>query len=805
MRSMTRLALMSGAMAAYAAGNGLAVAQEGDARQEARTLETVTVTAQKREERLVDVPVSVVATTGDTLEARNLTAATDLQYTTPGLGLGDANTPRGAGLRVRGIGTTVFADGIEQSVGTVVDGVPLARAGQGLADLVDIERIEVLRGPQGMLFGRNASAGLINIVTRGPTDEFSFRGNAAVANDGFVNVSAAVSGPIVENVLTARLSGYTNQRDGLVNRIGEEDSLNDRDEFGFRGALRFTPNSDLEVILRADFSERDNECCVWTPRVFADAESDPRPGISFLEPLLGGVEAGEDNLTIGDAGDVYFNRVISQGVSGEINWSLGDHTLTSLTAFRTWRQKDNNDADLSPLNVLDVNFGANRLDQFSQEVRLTSPAGERLEYVVGAFYYDSSNEGSFDQVGRFALSFAQAQAAGIDIPLAPGLVLPAEQNFGRSIETVIDVEDFALFGQATFDLTDRLSLIAGGRYTDTDVAMDYERFGTPGADAFNFLLGGAFAPLAFEVDTSDTNFSWRLGAQYALNEDANIYATVARGYKGPGFNNLLDIVIPPGLTEKEFTLVEPEIPTSYEVGYKAILLDGMVTLDTAVYRTEFEDFQAQIVETPEGSAISSFAIRNAGELVTQGAELQLTAAPTDELTLGFAAAFNDTEFESFEGASCPRLGALVTEVGAPCGPLEAGGPNETSFDASGQAGTNAPEWTFSLNGRYQRPVFAGFDGFIQGDYFWREDVTFGLYPDNIPNPTTQDAYGILNASIGLIGGDGAYTLSVFGRNLTDENFVTSIFDLPFDGAGGLGQFVTADAQRTVGVSLNVVY
>lgn len=796
---------LSGSIAALVIPMGAATAQSASADDSARTLDVVTVTAQKREERAVDVPVSVLATSGETLEALNLTAATDLQYTTPGLNLGDANTPRGAGLRIRGIGTNVFADGIEQSVGTVVDGVPLARAGQGLADLTDIERIEVLRGPQGMLFGRNASAGLINIVTRGPADELSIRGNAAVANDGFVNVSGAISGPLVEDRLAGRISAYTNQRDGFVNRVGEDESLNDRDEFGFRGALRFTPSEAVEVLLRADFSERDNECCIWTPRAFADATTDPRPGAAFLSTALSGVTASEDNLTVGDASDRYFNTVISQGVSGEVNWELGDFTLTSLTAFRTWRQKDNNDADLSPVNVLDVNFGGNTLEQFSQEFRLTSPDTGPLQYVLGAFYYDSSNEGSFEQVGRFTLGFANAQAAGIDIPLAPGLVLPAAQNFGRTVNTVIDVEDIALFGQATYDLTDRISLIVGGRYTDTEVSMDYARIGTPGNDAFNFLLGGAFAPLAFDVSTSDTNFSWRLGAQYALSEDSNLYATVSRGYKGPGFNNLLDIVIPAGQTEEEFTLVEPEIPTAYEIGYKAILLDGRVTLDAALYRTEFEDFQAQIVETPAGAAIGSFAIRNAGELLTQGAELQVTAVPTDELTLGFSASISDTEFESFEGASCPRLAGLVTEVGAPCGPLVAGGPNTTSFDASGLAGTNAPELMFSLDGRYQRPVFSGLEGFVQGNYYWRDETTFGLYPTNVPNPTTQDGYGILNASLGIIGGDGAYTLSLFARNLTDENFVTSIFDLPFDAAGGLGQFVSADAQRTVGLSLNVVY
>jgi len=798
--------LVTTSIAALLLPAGMAHAQADTSEEEsARTLGVVTVTAQKREERAVDVPISVVTTTGETLEALNLTAATDLQYTTPGLNLGDANTPRGAGLRIRGIRTNVFADGIEQNVGTVVDGVPLARAGQGLADLTDIERVEVLRGPQGMLFGRNASAGLINIVTRGPTDDLSVQGNAAVANDGVVNVSAGLSGPIVKNVLTGRISGYTNQRDGFVARTGEDSSLNDRNEFGFRGALKWDASEDFELTLRADYSERDNECCIWTPRAFADATSDPRPGAGFLSTALPGVTASSDNLTIGDAADTIFNKVISQGVSGEVNWEFGDYTFTSLTAFRTWRQKDNNDADLSQLNILDINFGANDLEQFSQEFRLTSPSDGPLEYVVGAFYYDSSNTGNFDQVGRFALSFAGAQAAGIDIPLAPGLALPASANFGRSVETVIDVEDFAMFGQATYYLTEQLSLIVGGRYPDTSVSMDYARVGTPGNNAFNFLLGGAFAPLEFDVSTSDTNLSWRLGAQYALGEDANLYATVSRGYKGPGFNNLLDIVIPTGQTEEEFTLVDPEIPTSYEIGYKAILLDGRVSVDTSVYRTEFEDFQAQIVETPQGAAIGSFAIRNAGELLTQGIELQVTAAPRDEVTLGFAAAFADSEFKSFQGASCPRLAGLVTEVGAPCGPLVAGGANATSFDASGLDGTNAPELTLSLDGRYQTPIFGRFEGFVQGNYYWRDDTTFGLYPFNVPNPTVQESYGILNASLGLIGNDGGYTVSLFARNMTDENFVTSIFDLPFDAAGGLGQFVTADAQRTIGVSLNVSY
>jgi iron complex outermembrane recepter protein len=408
-------------------------------------------------------------------------------------------------------------------------------------------------------------------------------------------------------------------------------------------------------------------------------------------------------------------------------------------------------------------------------------------------------------VGRFALSFARAQAAGISLTLAPGVVLPPSALFGRSVETVIDVRDIAIFGQGSFDITDKLSLIYGARYTDTKVGLDFERVGAANANAFNFVLGGAFAPLVFQTSTKDTNVSWRFGAQYNLNENSNVYLTVAKGYKGPGFNNLLDLVIPASLTADKFTAVRPEIPTSFEAGYKGRLADGRLRIEAAAYQTTFEDFQAQVVERDQVTNLNRFAIRNAGELKTQGAEIQMRLLATDNLTLGASAAWNDTEFTDFTGAACPRLGAVIRSVGVPCGPVVAGGANAISFDASGQAGTNAPELTFTLDGRYEKNLSAGILGFIQANYFWRDAVTFGLYPDNIPNPTIQPSYGIFNVSLGAEFYEGKVVATLFARNLTDENFVTSIFDLPFDGAGGLGQYTTTDARRLIGVSLNIAY
>lgn len=777
--------------------NGNDAASSGD------TTVEILVTAQRREERLIDVPTSIAVTDGDTLVRLNLTKADDLVFTTPGLALGDSNTPRGAGLRVRGVGTAVFADGIEQSVGTVVDGVPYARAGQGLADLVDVERIEVLRGPQGLLFGRNASAGLINVTTKRPTSDFTALGNFSYGTYDEVLASGSMSGPISDTI-RARVTGYLNSANGIVSNLTTDETYNNRREYGFRGQIDFAPSNDFEIILRGDWSERDNRASIWTVRRFADATTDPRPGIAFLKNVTGGIEEGP-RADVVNPGGVIANRMENYGGSVEANLFLGDYTLTSQTAYREWSQADNNDADLSPLNILDRNFGGNDLWQFSQELRLTSPTGGPVEFVGGLMYYRSSNSGSFSQVGRFTIGLAGPQAAGINIPLAPGLVLPAAQNFGRDVETDIDVEDYGVFGQATVKLSDALSLVGGARLIHTQVSIDYERAGTPGANAFNFVLGAAFAPLTFAASQNDTALAWRAGLQYQPDRNLNLFASVSRGYKGPGYNNLLDLVIPAGATPANFTAVAPEIPTNYEIGIKYATDSGSFSGSLTAFRTEFRDFQAQVVEFAPGSSIGSFAIRNAGELVSQGFELELLARPVAGLSLGFGLAYTDAAFDSFTSASCPRLGALVTTVGAPCGPLVAGGRNTTSFDASGLAVNNAPRVTGNASASYDFTISeaSGIGGFVQTLYYFRSDTVFGLYPKNIANPTAQDGFGIFNATAGVTFDNERITLAVWGRNLFDRNFVTSIFDLPFDGAGGLAQFLTRDASRTLGVRVGI--
>ncbi|MCZ8208129.1 MAG: TonB-dependent receptor, partial [Aquidulcibacter sp.] len=767
-------------------------------------VEVIVVTANKRETRSLDVPTSLVAVSGDRLDRLNLSTATDLQFVAPGVGLGDANTPRGAGLRIRGIGTNVFADGIEQSVGTVIDGVPLARAGQGLTELSDVERVEVLRGPQGMLFGRNASAGLINIVTRRPTEELTVLGNISFASHNEVKAGVSIAGSLSEGV-RGRITGFSNSREGIVDNLGTGKDLNDHNEYGFRGALEFTPSDNLTIMLRADQSKRETACCIWTVRSFATAAQNPA-GATLLSTYAGSqvvASQGPENRLVNQNG-APFNQGESGGVSAEVNYRLGDYTLTSVSAWRTWDQFDGLDSDQTNLNILDTNFGSNELEQVSQELRLTSPGDSNFSYVVGLFYFKSTNDNFSRQVGRFTAQLGALQGANINLPLGGGLVLPASANFGRDVTTTIGSRDYAAFGEATFKLGENVKLIAGGRFTDTEVYMDYVRAGTPGSNAYNFILGAQFSNLTLpRVTVSEDNVSWRLGVQYEPTPDANFYATVSRGYKGPGLYNGLDTALPSSVQIsdaeqlRDYLKVNAEIPTAFEIGYKSTFWEGRGFASVAVYHSDFKDFQAQVVETPPGQAIGSFAIRNAGNLRTQGLEAEVQVRPSTGLTLGFGFAYNDAVYESFTCASRPR--GVAPGANPACTTI---GANVTStFDASGLRATNAPKYTANLDARYEWGIgeAGSWKAFVQGNAFWRDDVIFGLVPEGVTNPYIQPAYGLVNGSVGITAADGQFTIRLYAKNLLDQNFVTGIFDTPFDGVGGRAQWVSADAERTVGI------
>ncbi len=665
-----------------------------------------------------DVPIAITVVTREALEHANITAATDIKRLATSLQYAENQSVRGTSLQIRGVGTQSFSNGLEQSVGTVVDGVTMARNGMGNGDLLDVDHVEVLRGPQGMLFGKNASAGLVSIVSRRPTDEPSAEGRISFGTYDELRASAVVNVPLTGQA-AFRVAGFANSRDGLVTNVFDGGKLNDHDEAGVKARLLWqSPDDDWQVYVSGDLSKIDGHCCAATVRSAV-------PGSPLALSLASaGIVPGPRNLDVNlDAGA--FSRSTNAGASVEVTWRLGEHELTSLTAWRTWELRENTDSDHTPQQALSINFGRSDLDQISQELRLASPTGGRLEYVVGLYYFDAELLGNNGQRGSLSLTSATPVSS-------------------RYFVATNRTQSLAAFGQATVRATDKLRLILGARYTHDDVSMDFERSFFPGTVP-------STPPLTLHPSTSTANLSGRVGLQYDFEPDLMAYATASRGYKGPGFNALQ------GATIAANTAVRPEIPTSYEVGIKASLLDRRLTLNLAVYDTRFKDFQGQFFD-PSAPPFGAFVVGNAGELHTRGAELEWAAHPTDELAISGGAAYNDAFYSDFRNAAC--WGTPATQPGCVGG----------VFDATGASVPNSPKWTFSLQGFYERDLSGRLSAFASLEWYWRSQVNDSLGDPNM----IRGAYGLLGGSIGVSGDAGRWRLSAWIRNLLDQHYTGPI-------------------------------
>jgi len=744
-----------GAPAAFAQQASAAVGGEGD----------IVVTAQKREQRLQDVPIAVSVISADELAAANLNNATELRFIAPSIQFSDSANLRGEGFAIRGVGTNTFADGVEQTVGVAIDGVVLGRSGMGAADLIDVARVEVLRGPQGMLFGKNASAGLISITTNRPTQDFETRARVSYATENELKLEGMINAPL-SDLAALRIAAGRTTRDGYILNVANNQTLNDRDEWGVRATLAIEPSSNFEVTLRADYTNRDQLCCAWTSRAIGAGS----PLRFCLGPNVQPSPTNERTNVLGR----FYQSAEGYGVSGEVNWALGGLTLTSVTALRHWEQSDNNDPDLSPLNVLDINLGSNDLESFSQELRLTSPGDGALTWVAGLFYSDQS------------LDNTSVQAGTLGVALPPGILI------GRQVATTVDNTSVAAFGQIDLALSPQLTVIAGVRYTADDVGLVYART-TPTVAAIPWPGLGV---LSFRGGTDADNVSWRLGAQYRVSADMMVYATAARGYKGPGVNTLLDQTTP------QVSAVAPEIPTSYELGMKSDWMDGRLTVNVAAFKTSFEDFQAEVFDL--GVTPISARVRNAGALETTGLEIEVRAEPVDGLTFDANLGWVDATYTDFKNIPC-YVGQPVLPLGtARTSPRQCItiAPGVAVTNGDGQRLANAPEFSANFAGAYEWALGDwSFDA--RASYAWRGDVNFSAAGD--PG-LRQDGYGLLGASISAGPASEAWRVSLFGRNLTDEDFVTRVIpDLLFAAPGSYAQFTTFESRRIVGVSLQLQF
>jgi len=712
----------------------------------------VIVTANKREERLQKVPMSVTVVNASQLAAQDIHSTEDLVNALPALG----NDPfPGGALFVRGVGTVTYSVSAEADVGIVVDGVALGNtiSPLGATSLFDVSRIELLEGPQGTLFGRNSSAGILNIVSNAPVlGRFEGTAHADIATRDS-QVFQAVENVPLGNSAAIRVSEYSDKTPFTYTNAltGVHTSS---ESAGGRARILWQPTSNLKVNIIGDYDHT-----TYTGNEFF-SYSETSPGTFITQELAAcGVTASPTNATVcTDApgqGDIK-----TYGVSGEIDYSLGKFTLTSITANRWQHAIQGGDIDGIQVNLIDVNYRKYDISSFSQEFRLTSPAGERFEYVAGLYYARTANNQFSDLEGSISPSL-----------LALGLLLGDEEQFN-----VVN-QSYAGFFQGTFHVTDAFRLTAGARIDQEQVSDKTSgTFLPPGA----IIVIGPSPPI--NAHTTNTDLSYRFGVEYDLLPGVMLYASYTRGYKGPAFNES-------PITAAEPLLVKPEIPKQYEISVKTSLFENRIAVSLAAFDTDITNFQAEQFDALHGVNVFT----NVPSLKTRGVELNAFGQPLKGLTVAAGVAYVDAYYGP----------GFIT----PCGPTQGAAQGcdlaTGTQSAAGRQAAFTPHWKATLSGQYERPLSDSIAGFIEGDATYTSPITYAA--DYDPGSTIGD-YLVIGARAGVKFDHGRYSISVFGRNLTDQRI--PLYRLAFGIFGDLyahAQVLGPDSFRRVGVSLDAKF
>lgn len=741
-------------LAQTVAPNSTAVAAPAEQQAEAGD---IVVTANKREERLKDVPISVSVVSGDQLTRQNVNEVADLTRSAPAL---NTAGPFGA-LSIRGIGSVSFSRSSEGSVGVVVDSVALAGTSTNPPLLFDVARVEVLEGPQGTLFGRNSSAGVLNIVTNAPdpTRLEVIAHTDIGTRDTYVG-RGVVNLPIAENAALRVAGSFAQAPRNQYNRF--DDSWQRQRNYAGRARFLWEPTSDITINLIGDYSDADRRGgAPWS--VFAST-----PGSRLTQRLTAcGITVGTENqqgcINGGNRG-----WTESYGASTQIDMRIGTHTLTWISAYRAVEgEVPAYDVDSVPVYRLNQT-GPSDTHNFSQEFRLTSPSGGTLEYVAGLYYFDSEFDGSVQQLGPVATD------VGIPFPL------------GQRLTTHAQTTSVAAFGQATVRLAPALRLILGGRYGNESV--------TARTDAT--LATGAFAPIGrlspVRGKADDDYFSYRVGAQFDVTRDVMVYGTYTRGYKGPSINDQASGPTIP-------VLVRPEIPKSGEVGIKASAFGGRMTASLAGFYTKVDDFQAQFFDP----VAAAFIFGNAPSLTTKGVSFNLFGRPTRGLSLNLGAVYNDARYGDGYLVACAQ-GQTAAQG---CVPQVIGGVAGGAVDdAGGNRLVGTPKWKVTASGEYAADLSSTTQAYAQADMVYTSRINW----DAAFNPILQNApVALFGGRLGVRFASQRFGVAVFGRNLFDVyrpavRFATPTAALQLD-PRSYSQISGTDSRRVIGLSLDAKF
>jgi iron complex outermembrane recepter protein len=778
-----RAALLGGTVIAL----GLSVpAFAQDAAEDETASNEIVVTAQKREEKLQDIPLAVSVVGGEAVANNGGINLENAQYLVPSLNFRKSGTSLNQALFLRGVGTINFSIAAEPSVAAVLDGVVLSRAGEGFADLFDVERIEVLRGPQGTLFGKNASAGVVSIVTKRPTADFGATVEASYFTKSEYRGRATVNIPLGEN-LRSRFTGFYGNYDGNVNNLTTGNKVNGYEHYGIRGAIEANLGDTVTLTLRGDFRKANDDCCAeiigTTP---TNAAALALAGTGFNGSASRNIRQNLETAT----------KEKSWGIALQADIELGEHTLTSITSYRGWDNTEIRDGDWLDrpyvgLNQLHDN-GPQTSKTFSQELRIASPTGQFLEYVLGAYYSKADSDRTFTRnVITCSASTLPAVVTGLTpCSTAPGvstITTPAATaDFGSSFKNV------SVFGQATLNLSDSFRFIGGLRYTHDTLDVNHIRRTTlagpgvqPSFDAGVYnngliatlpatgFVAGVSNGIPFRTATSNNNLSGKAAVQFDLSDNNMAYASYTRGYKGPAYNIFFN------LTTVGTGVIAPETVNAYEVGLKNTFLDGDLIVNVAAYYAKYNNYQANSPDFVAG--VRTTRLTNAGSVSTKGFELDFVARPSRSFSVTGGLAYNKAQVEDF------RLPP---------------GADATQLIAKGTPLANAPEWKMSLGAQYDIDTggFANIE--LAGQMAMQSDQIYELSPNPaIRLGSTVDGYATVDLSASLVDPNDGWRLAFQVKNLFDKNFASSIVS---GGPGGSFRYIIPrEADRYFGITAKI--
>ena len=718
----------------------IAAAQSNDA--EGFVLEEIIVTATKRAKNIQDVPIAISAITAQDIESAGLTRIEDMTTLVPNFTYAQTTSKQITALVIRGLSSS-GGIGNDPNIGVYIDGVYIGRDSGFNTGLMDIERVEVLKGPQGTLFGRNSTSGALNITTRKPSEDGFAEVELSVGDLNYERIGLSAGGALSDKVM-GKLSVARSKRDGyLDNTFGG--TANDLDNLFMRGQLLLAPNDQLAITLSADYN------------------TDEGNGNNYVSAAPGDPVNFDRVVNIPDLG--YEDRDI-KGLAAIVEYTLDNgYEITSISATRSIDESARVDGDYSPLELNE--FGRDR-DQssFSQELRLASPAGERLEWVAGLYYFDQEFNATTDTFsGRdtifafgglaFDPAFYDLIGSGLD-PVDFGLPVNSAQILTNA---GIDTTSTALFLSGTFNLSDQWSITAGVRYTEDEKSFAFVQ----DSDAISQFAGFpsincALASAECETSRDDSETSPQVSIEFRPNDNILTYLKYSEGFNAGGFN--ADLYT--GLSILSFG---PETVESFELGFKSTLANNRVRLNAAVYDTDYLNKQESFFLASAGGFIQT----NAGAANSKGFEIEFTALPMDGLEI----------FGSVGSAD-----AKYTDYG----------------DNTGNKLQNAPDLQWNIGAQYEWSVSSALEGFVRTDVFYQDDRFLGANndPDRVFEETT-----LVNLRLGIGSAEGNWKVTAWARNLFEDDAIVQIF-------GGSSLFVPSynyapNTPRTVGVDFRYAF